>query len=33
MLEEVADMQPSTKERVRDWEQIEEANRLLIDYK
>ena len=33
LLEEVADMQPSTKERVRDWEQIEEANRLLIDYK
>ena len=33
LLEEVANMQPSTKERVRDWEQKEEANRLLIDYK
>ena len=33
LLEEVANMQPSIKERVRDWEQKEEASRLLIEYR
>ena len=33
LLEEVANMQPSTDERVRDWDQIDTAKQLLKDYK
>ena len=32
MLKEVANMQPSTEETVRDWEQIELAKQLLSEY-
>ena len=33
MLKEVANMQPSTEETVRDWEQIELAEQLLSEYR
>ena len=33
MLKEVANMQPSTEETVRDWEQIELAKQLLSEYR
>ena len=33
LLEEVANMQPSMDERVRDWDQIDTAKQLLKDYK
>ena len=33
LLKEVANMQPSTDERVRDWDQIDTAKQLLKDYK
>jgi len=33
MLKEVANMQPSVEEIVRDWEQIELAEQLLSEYR
>ena len=33
MLKEVANMQPSVDEKVRDWEQIELAEQLLSEYR
>ena len=33
MLKEVANMQPSVEETVRDWEQIELAEQLLSEYR
>jgi hypothetical protein len=33
MLKEVANMQPSAEEIVRDWEQIELAEQLLSEYR
>ena len=33
ILKDVANMQPSVEERVRDWEQIELAEQLLSEYR